>query len=159
MSYGLRIGTYHTNATGDCIFYPEVLGVCVDEAVNYNREIFTGLICDSVGVRLDPYMLCLVRRIESNQRIILTSDAYAGDGPVFVGYDGVVDINFHWEGEIAGSRFTLEVACRNMMRSTGASIVKVFNFASYPSREPSVLQTGVRLRWASERIGSLPITI
>ena len=135
MPYGLRIGTHHTNATGDRIFYPEVRGVCVDEAVNYNREIYAELICDSMGIHVDPYMLRLVRRIKGDDRIILISDAYACDGPVPEGYDGVTDINFDWEGEIAGSKLTLEVACRNMMRHTGASIVDVFNFASYnPAR-------------------------
>ncbi len=131
MPYGLRIGTHHTNATGDRIRYPEVRGVCVDEAVNYNREIYAELICDSVGIHVDPYMLRLVRRIKGDDRIILISDAYACDGPVPPGYDGVEDINFDWSGEIAGSKLTLDIACRNMMKHTGASIVDVFRFASY----------------------------
>ena len=128
--YGLRIGTHHTNATGDRIFYPEVRGVCVDEAVNYNREIYAEQICDSMGIHVDPYMLRLVRKIKGDDRIILISDAYACDGPIPPGYDGVEDINFDWEGEIAGSKLTLDIACRNMMVHTGASIVDVFRFAS-----------------------------
>ena len=129
--YGLRIGTHHTNATGDRIFYPEVRGVCVDEAVNYNREIYAELICDSMGIHVDPYMLRLVRRIKGDDRIILISDAYACDGPVPEGYDGVDDINFDWEGEIAGSKLTLDIACRNALKHLGASVVDVFRFASY----------------------------
>ena len=131
MPYGLKIGTHHTNATGDRVFYPEVRGVCVDETVNYNREIYAELICDSRGIHVDPYMLRLVRRIKGDDRVILISDTYAADGPVPEGYDGVTDINFDWEGEIAGSKLTLDVACRNMMKHTGASLVDVFNFASY----------------------------
>lgn len=131
MPYGLRIGTHHTNATGDRIFYPEVRGVCVDEAVNYNREIYAELICDSMGIHVDPYMLRLVRRIKGDDRIILISDAYACDGPVPEGYDGVDDINFDWEGEIAGSKLTLDIACRNALKHLGASVVDVFRFASY----------------------------
>ena len=135
MPYGLRIGTHHTNATGDRIFYPEVRGVCVDEAVNYNREIYAELICDSRGIHVDPYMLRLVRKIKGDDRIILISDAYACDGPVPPGYDGVEDINFDWSGEIAGSKLTLDIACRNAMRHMGASVVDVFRFASYnPAR-------------------------
>lgn len=135
MPYGLRIGTHHTNATGDRIFYPEVRGVCVDEAVNYNHEIYAELICDSMGIHVDPYMLRLVRKIKGDDRVILISDAYAADGPTPPGYEGVTDINFDHEGEIAGSKLTLEVACRNMMVHTGASIVDVFRFASYnPAR-------------------------
>ena len=131
MPYGLRIGTHHTNATGDRIFYPEVRGVCVDEAVNYNREIYAELICDSMGIHVDPYMLRLVRKIKGDDRIILISDAYACDGPIPPGYDGVDDINFDWSGEIAGSKLTLDIACRNALKHLGASVVDVFRFASY----------------------------
>ena len=135
MPYGLRIGTHHTNATGDRIFYPEVRGVCVDEAVNYNSDIYAELICDSRGIHVDPYMLRLVRKIKGEERIILISDAYACDGPVPPGYDDVDDINFDHTGEIAGSRMTLDIACRNMMKHTGASVTDVFRYASYnPAR-------------------------
>ena len=129
--YGLHIGTHHTNATGDRVKYPEVRGVCVDEAVNYNREIYAELICDSMGIHVDPYMLRLVRKIKGEDRIILISDAYACDGPIPPGYDGVDDINFDWEGEIAGSKMTLDISCRNMLKHAGASIVDVFRYASY----------------------------
>lgn len=135
MPYGLRIGTHHTNATGDRILYPEVRGVCVDEAVNYNSDIYAELICDSMGIHVDPYMLRLVRKIKGDDRIILISDAYASDGPVPPGYEGVDDINFDHSGEIAGSKLTLDIACRNMMVHTGASVCDVFRFASYnPAR-------------------------
>lgn len=143
MPYGLCIGTHHTNATGDLAKYPECRGVCVDEAVNYNREIYAELICDSRGIHVDPYMLRLVRRIKGDDRIILISDAYACDGPVPPGYEGVSDINFDHSGEIAGSRMTLDVACRNMMKHTGASIVNVFQYASYnPARAVGFLDRG-----------------
>jgi len=130
MPYGLKIGTHHTNATGDRPMYPECRGVCVDEAVNYNREIYAELICDSRGIHVDPYMLRLVRRIKGDDRIMLISDAYACDGPIPPGYDDVDDINFDFMGEIAGSKMTLDIACRNMMKHTGASVVDVFRFAS-----------------------------
>ncbi len=135
LPYGLRIGTHHTNATGDLAKYPECRGVCVDETVNYNSDIYAELICDSHGIHVDPYMLRLVRKIKGDDRIILISDAFSMDGPVPPGYDGVTDINFDYEGEIAGSKLTLDQACYNMMKHTGASIVNVFQYASYnPAR-------------------------
>ena len=141
--YGLKIGTHHTNATGDRPMYPECRGVCVDETVNYNREIYAELICDSMGIHVDPYMLRLVRKIKGEDRIILISDAYACDGPIPEGYDGVDDINFDWEGEIAGSKMTLDISCRNMMKHTGASVCDVFRYASYnPSRAVGLLDRG-----------------
>ncbi len=135
MPYGLCLGTHHTNATGDRPMYPECRGVCVDEAVNYNREIFAEMICDSRGIHVDPYMQRLIRKIKGEDRLILISDACFFDGPQPDGYEGVTDLCFDWEGEIAGSKLTLNVACRNMMKHTGASIVDVFRYASYnPSK-------------------------
>ena len=135
MPYGLRIGTHHTNATGDRPMYPECRGVCVDEAVNYNREIYAEMICDSRGIHVDPYMQRLIRKVKGEDRLILISDCSHDDGPTPPGYDGVTDIVFDNSGEISGFAASVNVACRNMMVHTGASIVDVFRYASYnPSR-------------------------
>ena len=75
-------------------------------------------------------MLRLVVKIKGKDSIILISDAFVMDGPVPPGYDGVTDINFDFEGEIAGSKMTLDEACRNMMVHTGASLVDIFRYAS-----------------------------
>lgn len=129
--YGLCIGTHHTNATGTIVKYPECRGVCVDEAVNYNREIYAELICDKKGIHVDPYMLRLIRRIKGSERIVLISDSTISDGPIpGPGYEGADDINFDHQGEISGTKLTLDKACFNMMQHTGASIVDVFNYAS-----------------------------
>ena len=130
MPYGLAIGTHHLNATGTLQKYPECRTPCVDETVYANREIYAELICDSMGIHVDPYLLRLTRKIKGDDRIILISDAYACDGPIPEGYDGVDDINFDHTGEIAGSKMTLDIACRNMIKHTGASLVDVFKFAS-----------------------------
>ncbi len=143
MPYGLCIGTHHTNATGTLPAPPECRSVCVDETVNYHHDIYAEIICDSRGIHVHPYMQRLVRRIKGDDRIILISDAFAADGPTPPGYEGVTDINFDYAGEIAGSNLTLEVACRNMMRHTGASLVDVFNYASYnPARAIGMLDRG-----------------
>ena len=128
--YGLKLATHHTNATGTLNKYPECRGVCVDEAVWYNDDIYAELICDKVGIHVDPYMLRLVKKIKGNDKIILISDAYVSDGPVPPGYDGVDDIGFDKAGEIAGSKIVLAGACRNMMFHTGASLCEVFKYAS-----------------------------
>lgn len=128
---GLKIGTHHLNATGTLQKYPECRTPCVDEAVYFNHDIYAELICDSRGIHVDPYLLRLTRKIKGDDRIILISDAYACDGPIPDGYDDVDDINFDHTGEIAGSKMTLDIACRNMIKHTGASLVDVFKFASY----------------------------
>jgi len=136
MPYGLCIGTHHTNATGTIIKYPECRGVCVDEAVNYNREIYAELICDKKGVHVDPYMLRLIRQIKGDDRIVLISDSTGSRGPVpGPEYEGADDLNFNMAGEISGTKNTLNAICYNMMVHTGASVVDAFRFGSYnPSR-------------------------
>ena len=147
MPYGLCIGTHHTNATGDLPKYPECRGVCVDEAVNYNREIYAELICDSMGIHVDPYMQRLIRKIKGEDRLILISDQTAHNTPNPPGFEHVTDLNFTFMEnggiDISGSKLTLNVACRNMMKHTGASIVDVFRYASYnPSRAVGLLDRG-----------------
>lgn len=133
--YGLKIGTHHTNATGTIFKYSECRGVCVDEAVNYNKEIYAELISDKMGLHVDPYMQRLVRRIKGDDRIILISDQFVAFGPVPKGYEECDDIHFDFAGEIAGSGLTLDLACRNFMFHTGCSICDCFKFASYnPAR-------------------------
>ena len=131
MKYGLCIGTHHTNATGDRPRYSETRGVCVDECVNRNREIYAELICDRLGIHVCPYMLRLVRSIKGDDRIILISDQSYCDGPVPEGYEEATDIWFDHAGEISGSAITLDGACRNMIKHTGCSLVDAFNYASY----------------------------
>jgi len=135
MPYGLKLGTHHTNATGTLENYPEVRGVCVDETVNYNSDIYAELICDSMGVHVHPYMIRLVKKIKGQDKIILIADSFVADGPPLPGLEEAFDINFDWGGDIAGSKLTLDIACRNMMVHTGGSICDVFKYASLnPSR-------------------------
>ncbi|MBE6591513.1 MAG: hypothetical protein E7646_05680 [Ruminococcaceae bacterium] len=128
--YGLKLATHHTNATGTLAKYPECRGVCVDEAALYNSEIYTELICDNVGIHVDPYMLRLVRKIKGDDRVILIADSFVEHGPIPPGYDGADDINFDNMGEIAGTRLILDRACRNMIKHTGASLCQAFKFGS-----------------------------
>ena len=133
--YGLCIGTHHTNATGTIVNYPECRGVCVDECVNYNNNIYAELISDSVGIHVDPYMQRLVRKIKGDDKIILISDQTVHEPLLIPGFEHVTDINLTYSPtgrlDISGSKLTLNVACRNYMKHTGASIVDAFKVASY----------------------------
>ena len=132
MPYGLKLATHHTNATGTLHKYPECRSACVDEAALYNDSIYTELICDKVGIHVDPYMLRLIRKIKGDDRVILIADAFVEHGPIPDGdlYEGADDINFDFAGEIAGSKMILDGPCQNMMKHTGASICQVFKYAS-----------------------------
>jgi N-acetylglucosamine-6-phosphate deacetylase len=146
LKYGLKCATHSTNATGTICKYPECRGVCVDETVFYNDSIYAELICDKMGIHVDPYMLRLVKKIKGDDKIILISDSFIEHGPVPDEgcYDGVDDINFDFTGEIAGTKLTLDLACRNMMMNTGSSLCQVFKYASTnPARMLSLEDRGV----------------
>ena len=147
MPYGLCIGTHHTNATGTIVNYPECRGVCVDEGVNYNDGIYAELISDSMGIHVDPYMQRLVRKIKGDDKIILISDQTIHEPMHVPGLEHVTDLNFTYRKsggiDISGSKLTLNVACRNYMKHTGASIVDAFKVASYnPSRAVGLYDRG-----------------
>ena len=147
MPYGLCIGTHHTNATGTIENYPECRGVCVDECVNYNNNIYAEIISDSMGIHVDPYMQRLVRKIKGPDKIILISDQTVHEPMHVPGLEHVTDLNFTYRRtggiDISGSKLTLNVACRNWMKHTGASIVEAFQVGSYnPSRAVGLLDRG-----------------
>jgi len=131
--YGLRVATHHTDATGKFHAWPdkEILGVGVDEAVNYNDSIYAELICDHYGIHVAPYMLRLIRKIKTDNRICLISDStYHPDSVNPKEYSMVIDLNFDAEEEISGSKVAFDDACRNWIRYTGASVAETFKVAS-----------------------------
>ena len=143
---GLKLATHHTNATGTLNRYPECRSACVDETALFNNEIYTELICDKVGIHVDPYMLRLIKKIKGDDRIILIADSFVEHGPIPDGdlYEGADDINFDFAGEIAGSKMILDGPCRNMMVHTGASLCQVFKYASTnPAKLLSLTDRGV----------------
>ena len=132
MEKGLCNVTHHTNATGTLQKYPECRTPCVDETVLYNDNIYAELICDKIGIHVDPYILRLTKKIKGDDKIILISDSTDSDGPTspMGDYSECDDLNFDHEGEISGTKITIDRACRNMMVHTGASLCQVFKYAS-----------------------------
>jgi N-acetylglucosamine-6-phosphate deacetylase len=103
--------------------------------VNYNNNIYAEIISDSCGIHVDPYMQRLIRKIKGDDKIILISDCTNYPPIVPPGLEHVTDLNFTYMAsggiDISGSKLTLNVACRNWMKHTGASIVDAFRAASY----------------------------
>ena len=145
--YGLCIGTHHTNATGTLEEYPECRTPCVDETVYYNDALYAELISDSMGIHVHPYIQRLIRKTKGDDKIILISDQTVCAAIDVPGLEHVTDLNFTYRKsggiDITGSKLTLNVACRNYMKHTGASIVDAFKVASYnPSRAVGLFDRG-----------------
>ena len=81
----------------------------------------------------------LIRKIKGDDKIILITDRTAYKGDPIPGLEHVTDLCFTPRADgtvdVTGSKLTLNVACRNWMKHTGASIVEAFKLASYnPAR-------------------------
>lgn len=130
MPLGLKLATHHTNAVGVLESFPECRGVCVEECVNYNNDIYAEIISDSLGIHVHPYLQRLLLKIKGKDRIILVSDCFVDYGDPLPGCEEAFDISFDMEGGIGGARMTLDTACRNFMIHTGSSMCDIFRFAS-----------------------------
>lgn len=92
------------------------------------------LICDSLGAHVTPYSMRFAYRCAGEDYINLVTDSTAhkdsdARAAVFAGVPAD-DINFNDLGQLSGSRLTLNRACRNFMKATGAGIRVAFKCAS-----------------------------
>ena len=132
--YGLRLQTHHGDS-GKAPGRNQVsVGAGCDEFTLYDPDIYAEVISDEVGIHLDPDMLKLVLRSKGSERVILISDSmpdkhrFRNDEK-----EGVLwgpDLNYDYEGHLAGSHITLDRACRNMMAHTGCGICGAIRMAT-----------------------------
>ena len=64
------------------------------------------------------------------ERVVLITDSTVYGNPIPEKYKHVTDINFDMFGGIAGSKLTLDKACRNIMAHTNCGIAQAFLMAS-----------------------------
>lgn len=127
--YGMKLQTHSTNATGT---QPSAAGTrnCgPDEACLYDPEIYAEVICDSEAIHVHPDMLRLILKIKGEDRVILITDSTTHEKETAASLASE-DLNFDEDGLLYGSKLTMDVACRNMMRHTTAGLCQVFKMAS-----------------------------
>ncbi|MCQ2437232.1 MAG: amidohydrolase family protein, partial [Clostridia bacterium] len=98
--------------------------------------LYYELIMDSMGGHVRPYNARMAYRVGGEDHIILITDAGAlgagggEDTPSETTFARADDLNFDINGELCGSFLTLNRACRNFMKVTGADIRIAFKCAS-----------------------------
>ena len=132
--YGLRLQTHHGDSGKAPGFAQGTIGAGCDEFTLYDPDIYAELICDENGIHVPPDMLKMVVRTKGVERIILISDAmplsgnYTNNEAEGIAYGP--DLNYDYEGHLAGSHLTLDNACRNLMKHTGYGLCHAIRFAS-----------------------------
>lgn len=95
--------------------------------------LYYELICDAAGAHVTRYNTALAYRAAGEDHIILITDATcydAGNSPAQAAWKDASDINFNERGQLSGSRLTMNRACVNFMRMTGADVRAAFKCAA-----------------------------
>lgn len=132
--YGLKIQTHHADSGKRPGSAQGTIGAGCDEFTLYDPDIFAELICDENGIHVQPDMIKMVVRTKGVERMILISDSMPLSGDYTNNEaDGVAygpDLNYDYEGHLAGSHLTLDNACRNLMKHTGYGLCHAIRFAT-----------------------------
>ena len=129
--YGLKLQTHCMDATGRVGEGDAIRRCGPDEECLLDDNMYAELICDSMGIHVDPDMMKLIYKVKTKDKIVLITDSTASDGTASEMYPDADDLNFDNQGMISGSKLTLDAACRNMMKHTSCGITDAFVMASY----------------------------
>ena len=128
--YGLRNHTHHTDGGQAPGTFPGLKGAGPDEACLYDEDLYAELICDYAALHVRPFMLRMVAKIKGVEKTILITDCtpFAGTNRTKEQYGP--DVCYDSDGLLAGSKLTMDLACRNMMMHTGYGLCHVVKFAT-----------------------------
>ncbi len=128
--YGIRIMTHCLNATGAKSEWGGTKGYGPDEACMYDDDIYAEMICDSLGIHVNPPLQRLLVKIKGVDKMLLVSDSFVTDNNPPDRLKHITDLSFDANGGLCGSRLTLDVVCRNIMKHTRCGITEAFLMAS-----------------------------
>lgn len=128
--FGFTLMTHTMDATGRAPHYAGTRGAGPDEYCLSEPEMYAELISDSMGIHVNPTLQRMILRAKGVERTVLITDSFeiAGENPPE--YRKYTDLAFNADGELNGSRMTMECACRNVMRHTSCGIAQAFRMAS-----------------------------
>lgn len=128
--YGLSISTHCMDATGRTVKWTGTRGCGPDEACMLDDSMYAEIICDSMGVHVSPELIRLLLKTKGMDRTILITDSFvSGESPPNE-LKTILDLSFDAAGNLCGSRLTMDIACRNLMRHTNCGIAQAFLLAS-----------------------------
>jgi len=128
--YRPTLQTHSMNATGRLPVNGGTRGFGPDEYCFKEPDVYCELISDSCGIHVNSEMQQLLLHIKGIHRTVLITDSTVYDEPVPEKFAHVTDLNFDAQGGIAGSKLTMDLACRNIMTHTNCGIAQAFVMAS-----------------------------
>jgi len=140
--YQPTILTHAMNATGTIGESHGLRGRGPDEYCAKEDEMYAELISDSCAIHVKPDMQQMLLHNKGVGKVILITDSTTFDGAPPERYSHVTDLSFDDRGGIAGSRMTMDQACRNIMQNSACGIAQAFLMASTnPARAVGLYDT------------------
>ncbi|MBR4030851.1 MAG: amidohydrolase family protein, partial [Clostridia bacterium] len=128
--YRPTLQTHSMCATGRVPVCGGTRGYGPDEYCFKESEVYTELICDSLGIHVHPEMQQLLIHNKGIDKVILVTDSTMDDCENPPELAHITDLNFDHNGGLAGSRLTMDQACKNIMTNTNCGIAQAFLMAS-----------------------------
>ena len=131
---GVKVQTHHNDSGKRAGKAQCTGGAGCDEYTLYNPDMYAELICDENGIHVEPDLIKMVVRTKGVEKMILITDSMAISGDYKNNEaEGIAygpDLNYDYEGHLAGSHLTLDGAVRNMMRHTGYGLCHAVRMAT-----------------------------
>ncbi len=130
--YRPKLITHMTNATGRQTGTGGIRGYGPDEYCLADPDMYAELISDSCGVHVHSDLQRMIVKNKGVHRVILITDStpYRNNPPKNPLVASADDLNFNEVGSLAGSKLTMDKACRNIMGHTNCGIAQAFVMAS-----------------------------
>ena len=128
--HGIRLLTHCMDATGRVSRWLGTRGSGPDEYCFLDDHMFAELISDSGAIHVNAALQKLILKIKGLERVILITDCNGADIPTPAGREQYTDLAFDPDGNLAGSKLTMDKACRNIMTHTGIGIREAFLLAA-----------------------------
>lgn len=109
-------------------------GAGVDQYALYDPDLYSELICDATGIHVVPDLIKMLIRVKGVEHVCLITDSmcskenHRNNEAEGIWYGP--DLNYDDEGHLAGSRLTLDNACRNLMKHTGYGLCHAIRMAT-----------------------------
>ena len=129
--YRPKLTTHLMNATGRSTGDSGGLrGYGPDEYCLADKDMYAELICDSNGVHVHSDLQRMIIKTKGIERVVLVTDSTSYKAKNPEEYAHVDDLSFNDLGRLAGSKLTMDKACRNIMKHTNCGIAQAFVMAS-----------------------------
>ncbi len=128
--YRPTLQTHSMNATGRLPVGAGTRGYGPDEYCMKEPDVYAELISDSCGIHVNADLQQLLLHNKGVHRTVLITDSTLQQQPSPEKFSHIKDLNFDDNGDLSGSKMTMDLACRNIMTHTNCGIAQAFLMAS-----------------------------